>query len=221
MDDYNSIRLCDMIIKRNTLSHKHAQIFDNLEIQPDWENIPNRRMHPAIPHFVREQRFKSMQNRHYIGRQRFHLPEAAEHVEMCPRCNIENNILHLMLNCPGTTRTWNLLQLEWEILIRSYKDKIGTPFNEEDILEGLELILPHHKLFGVPTPSRSSQPTLVYIFNHTLDIFLGNMQRTIIRQFKDEVNSENYQFSSLSLYYEWRHYMIESLTLITVRIMLS
>jgi len=145
------------------------------------------------------------------------LPEAAEHVEMCPRCNIENNILHLMLNCPGTTRSWNLLQLEWEILIRSYKDKIGTPFNEEDILEGLELILPHHKLFGVPTPSRSSQPTLVYIFNHTLDIFLGNMQRTIIRQFKDEVNSENYQFSSLSLYYEWRHYMIESLTLITTR----
>ena len=86
------------------------------------------------------------------------------------------------------------------------------------MLEGLAIILPHHKLFGVPTPSRSTQTTLTYIFNHALDIFLGNMQRTIIRQFKDEVNSENYQFSSLSLYYEWRHYMIESLTIITTRI---
>lgn len=67
---------------------------------------------------VEDLRFKTLHNRHYIGRQRIHLPDVPAGVELCPRRNFENNIFHLFL-CPTTQKAWRLLQLEWEILLRS------------------------------------------------------------------------------------------------------
>ena len=92
-------------------------------------------------------------------------------------------------------------------------------------LDGYENILPHQQLLGIPTLKTESY--YIYLVLQTLDIFLGNMQYTIIRQFRGEQPASP-QFrqehdyipvpiTSGSLYYEWRHHMTESLTLLTTR----
>lgn len=43
------------------------------------------------------------------------------------------------------------------------------------------------------------------------------MQRTIIRQFKQENESPTEQMTAASLFFEWRHHMTESINLITAR----
>ena len=122
LKDFRSISLYNLINGTKTNTHQHAPIFDTLSPQPNWTNLPNRRQHPTLSYELKEIRFKTMHNRHYIGRQRIHLPDAPAGIELCPRCSNENNILHLILNCPVVTEAWRLLQLEWEILLQSYKD---------------------------------------------------------------------------------------------------
>ena len=227
MKNYKPIIFYNLNIKTRKLHHQHAPIFQNLTEQPDWPNIPNRRIHPILPYQLKELRFRTIHNRHYIGRQRIHLPNVPNGIELCPRCHFENNILHLILDCPAVTEAWRLLQLEWEILLRIFKEEMTILTNIPTVyLDGLEHISQHQKLFGVATPSKS--PSFYkYLIINTLDIFLGNMQYTIIQQFKREqpMTPEQYQehdyipvpMTSGSLFYEWRHHMKESILLLTTR----
>ena len=168
-----------------------------------------------------------MHNRLYIGLQRLHLRVVLRDVELCPRCHIENNIIHLFLNCPAVTEAWRLLQLEWEILLRLFKEELElTNNNNLDIsFDEFVNISDNHKLFGIPTTSKSN--FFKYITLQTLDIFLGNMQYTIIQQFRreqpmtpEERQEHDYSpvpLTSGSLFYEWRYHMKESLLLLITR----
>ena len=157
-EEFRSIKLYNRLIRKNITTHQHALIYNSLDIQPEWHSLPNKRIHPALSYFTKELRFKTIHNRHYIGRQRAHLPDITEGVEFFPRCHIENNVLHLFLDCSEVSQAWLLIQLQWEILTQSYKDELGTlNLDVEDFELDQFTILPHHKLFGVPTPSRSNQ----------------------------------------------------------------
>ena len=183
--------------------------------QPEWSLLPNRRVHPVLPQYLRDLRYKTMHNRHYIGRQRLHLPNAQVGAELCPRCHIETDIIHALILCPLVNRAWTNLEQAWEILRRSLRDAEES-LNPAEIPQDRIILKMHHKLFGVPTPSRTNQTPKLFILTHTFDLLLGNMQKTIIKQLiKEQMHHEPMTIESLV--FEWRHHMTDSLNLITAK----
>ncbi len=86
----------------------------------------------------------------------------------------------------------------------------------DSIPEDSIIIKDHHKLFGVPTPTRTNQSPKLFLLTHTLDIMLGNMQKTIIKQIIKQ-NIHGQPMTATSLICEWHYHMTDSLNLITER----
>ena len=152
MLEYKPIEFYNLKMKQRQQTHQHLQIFEQLDLQPDWPNLPNKRLIPTLTYQLTNIQFQIMHNRLYIGDQRKYLPNVPNGVELCPRCTTTNGILYLFLHCPIVAEACRLLQMGWEILLRTLKDEIALITREPaTYLDGYENILPHQQLFGIST----------------------------------------------------------------------
>ena len=176
--DFNKKSLRDRIISNYTKGHQHYPFYDSyFEITPEWAKLPNKKMHPSIPLEIKDFRFRIAHNRLFLGRQIIHIPNMNPDHIYCQYCtDITNTIQHLLHECPSAQAAWNHLLSQWRLLIGSFEDFIDEPIRVEK----------HHQFLGIETPSRISknEPTQFnrQVVRQALDILLGNMQHTIIKQ---------------------------------------
>lgn len=83
--------------------------------------------------------------------------------------------LKTTLFCRTTHNAWNHLSDKWQNLIGSYEDFVDPP--EPQIRQ-------YQKLFGIETIFKTTNNWNKFLFQHTLDILLGNMHQAIFKQFK-------------------------------------
>ena len=191
----------------NTLApgHQHAPCHDTkLEVPPDWAELPNRRPHPVLPRRIMDLRFKTIHNRHYIGRQLIHMPNIRENIELCPHCeHITADLYHIFLECPIIGEAWAEVVSIFESLMIRYIN-----------IDGIDFQL-HHFILGIPTLPKSMDKNLAIILT-TLDIFIGHMQLTIQDQYR-KYTMDNIIYTTESLLGEWHQKMITSVILINLR----
>lgn len=126
---------------------------------------------------MKDFRKRAMHNRLYIGRQLAHIPGIDISKLSCPLCDFTpNTIEHLMLNCHNAFNSWTYLSDRWSEIIGSYEDFVDEPIG----------IPSHFKILGIPTLKKPSKGDTnnynMFILLHSLDILLGNMQFTLIKQ---------------------------------------
>ena len=120
-------------------------------------------MHPRK---VKDFRYLTMHNSVKLGRQLIHIPDIEPIKIQCHNCDEqENNIMHMLCFCRVTNTAWNHLSQKWQALIGSYEDFVDPP---DPTIHQYQIV------FGIEPIVKTTNNRNNFLFQHTLDILLGN-----------------------------------------------
>jgi hypothetical protein len=171
-------------------NHSHSPIWSELNPQPEWPKIPNRRLHPALPPKLYDLRFKIMHNRLCVGPKARHNPHASTaNPDLCPQCGEEDSIYHLFVTCPHISPLWQTI-----------KTLLQSVFPAQNVLIDDAAIL-----LGPPDPPDGDLAVL-------MDLMVSLMQHTIWTN-KTSYLYRSEPFNSDRILSKWKSSLISNLTL--------